>query len=139
MVEATIPEMQQAMEEGRVTARQLVEAHLVRIAMYEERVNAYRELIKDEFATQDQLEQEELSLKKAKTDLETATLDQKLYRKYKKPLDIKQKKAGLVESERGAERALNTRWNCSVVNRARTLSCATMTTPSAPKLPLPPE
>ena len=40
VVEATIPEMQRAMEEGRVTSRQLVEAHLLRIALYEERVNA---------------------------------------------------------------------------------------------------
>lgn len=40
VVEATIPEMQQAMEEGRLTSRELVEAHLVRIAMHEEEVNA---------------------------------------------------------------------------------------------------
>ncbi len=40
VVEATIPEMQRAMEEGRVTSRELVEAHLLRIALYEERVNA---------------------------------------------------------------------------------------------------
>ena len=40
VVEATIPEMQRALEEGRVTSRELVQAHLVRIAMYEERVNA---------------------------------------------------------------------------------------------------
>ena len=40
IVEATIPEMQQAMEERRMTSRQLVEAHLIRIALYEERVNA---------------------------------------------------------------------------------------------------
>jgi amidase len=39
-VEATIPEMQRAMEEGRITSRELVEAHLLRIALYEERVNA---------------------------------------------------------------------------------------------------
>jgi len=39
-VEATIPEMQQAMAEGRVTSRQIVEAHLVRLAMYDHRVNA---------------------------------------------------------------------------------------------------
>ncbi|MEX2468064.1 MAG: amidase family protein, partial [Gemmatimonadota bacterium] len=39
-VEATIPEMQQAMEEGRFTSREIVEAHLVRIAMHEDRVNA---------------------------------------------------------------------------------------------------
>ncbi len=40
VVEATIPEMQQALQEGRVTSRELVEAHLVRIALYEEEVNA---------------------------------------------------------------------------------------------------
>ena len=40
VVEATIPEMQQALAEGRVTSRELVEAYLVRIATYEERVNA---------------------------------------------------------------------------------------------------
>ena len=40
VVEATIPQMQAAMAEGRITARDLVEAHLARIAMYEERVNA---------------------------------------------------------------------------------------------------
>ena len=39
-VEATIPEMQRAMEEGRVTSRDIVEAHLVRIALFEDRVNA---------------------------------------------------------------------------------------------------
>ena len=40
VVEATIPEMQAAMAEGRTTARELVEAHLARIALYEEDVNA---------------------------------------------------------------------------------------------------
>jgi amidase len=40
VVEATIPEMQQALQEGRVTSRELVEAYLVRIAMHEEDVNA---------------------------------------------------------------------------------------------------
>jgi len=40
VVEATIPDMQQALQDGRVTSRELVEAHLVRIAMHEEEVNA---------------------------------------------------------------------------------------------------
>ena len=40
VVEATIPEMQQAMEEGRVTARELVTEYLVRIAIYNGRLNA---------------------------------------------------------------------------------------------------
>ncbi len=39
VVEATIPEMQRAMEAGRVSCRELIEAHLIRIALYEERVN----------------------------------------------------------------------------------------------------
>jgi amidase len=40
VVEATIPEMQAAMESGRLTARELVEAHLARIDRYEDRLNA---------------------------------------------------------------------------------------------------
>lgn len=40
IVEASIPEMQKAMENGQLTARQLVEKHLVRIALYEDKVNA---------------------------------------------------------------------------------------------------
>ncbi len=40
VVEATIPEMQEAMASGQLTARQLVEAHLLRVATYEEDVNA---------------------------------------------------------------------------------------------------
>ena len=40
VVEASIADMQQAMTEGRVTSRQLVEQYLQRIALYEERVNA---------------------------------------------------------------------------------------------------
>lgn len=40
VVEASIPEMQSAMAEGRVTSRDLVEQYLYRIAYYEERVNA---------------------------------------------------------------------------------------------------
>jgi amidase len=40
VVEASVAEMQQAMSDGRVTSRQLVEQYLRRIALYEERVNA---------------------------------------------------------------------------------------------------
>ena len=39
VVEASIADMQQAMAEGRVTSRQLVEQYLQRIALYEERLN----------------------------------------------------------------------------------------------------
>jgi len=40
VVEATIPEMQAAMNEGRVTSRELVTEYLLRIALYNSRLNA---------------------------------------------------------------------------------------------------
>jgi amidase len=40
VVEATIPQMQAAMTEGRITSRELVQLHLARIALYEDRLNA---------------------------------------------------------------------------------------------------
>ncbi len=40
VVEATIPEMQQALKDGRVTSRELVLQYLVRIATYEDKLNA---------------------------------------------------------------------------------------------------
>jgi len=40
VVEATIPEMRTAMEQGRVTSREIVVQSLLRIALYEERLNA---------------------------------------------------------------------------------------------------
>ncbi len=58
VVEATIPEMQRAMEEGRLTSRQLVEAHLLRIALYEERVNAAIAINANALAEADRLDQE---------------------------------------------------------------------------------
>lgn len=58
VVEASIPEMQRAMEEGRITSRELVEAHLVRIAMYEERVNAAIAINENALAEADRLDQE---------------------------------------------------------------------------------
>jgi amidase len=40
LVEATIPEMQAAMAAGRLTSRELVTQYLVRLGMYEDRLNA---------------------------------------------------------------------------------------------------
>jgi amidase len=40
VVEATIPEMRAAMEQGRVTARELVRQYLTRIAIYEDKLHA---------------------------------------------------------------------------------------------------
>ena len=40
VVEATIPEMQAALTEGTVTSRELVTQYLIRIATYEDRINA---------------------------------------------------------------------------------------------------
>lgn len=58
VVEATILGMQQAMEEGRVTSRDLVEEHLLRIAMYEDQVNAVITVNKNALAEADRLDQE---------------------------------------------------------------------------------
>ena len=58
VVEATIPEMRRAMEEGRVTSRQLVEAHLLRIALYEERINAVISVNPEALAEADRLDAE---------------------------------------------------------------------------------
>jgi amidase len=40
VVEATIPEMRAAMEQGRITARELVVLHLIRIGIYEDKLHA---------------------------------------------------------------------------------------------------
>lgn len=40
VVEATIPDMQKAMQDGRITSRQIVEQYLQRIGLYEDRLNA---------------------------------------------------------------------------------------------------
>ena len=40
VVEATIPDMQKAMTEGRISSRGLVEQYLARIALYEDKLNA---------------------------------------------------------------------------------------------------
>ena len=58
VVEATILEMQRAVEEGRVTSRELVEAHLLRIALYEERVNATIAVNANALAEADRLDAE---------------------------------------------------------------------------------
>jgi amidase len=58
VTEASIQEMQQAMAEGRTTARELVEAHLLRIALYEERVNAVIAVNPDALAEADRLDRE---------------------------------------------------------------------------------
>jgi amidase len=58
LVEATIPQMQQAMEEGRLTSRQLVEMYLQRIAMYEDKINATITVNPNALAEADRLDQE---------------------------------------------------------------------------------
>jgi amidase len=58
VVEATIPEMQRAMEEGRLTSRQLVTLYLTRMAMYEDRINAVLYVNPNALAEADRLDQE---------------------------------------------------------------------------------
>lgn len=58
VLEASIPEMQQAMESGQVTSRELVEQYLIRIALYEERVNAVIAINPNALADADRLDAE---------------------------------------------------------------------------------
>jgi amidase len=58
VVEASIPDMQRALEEGRVTSRQLVEQYLQRIALYEERLNATLAVNPNALADADRLDEE---------------------------------------------------------------------------------
>src|SRR5262245_13928649 len=58
VVEATIPDMQKAMAEKRLTSRELVTQYLVRIAMYEDRVNATLAVNPHALEEADQLDRE---------------------------------------------------------------------------------
>jgi amidase len=58
VVEATIPDMQKAMADKRLTSRELVTQYLVRIAMYEDRVNATVAVNPHALAEADQLDRE---------------------------------------------------------------------------------
>jgi amidase len=58
IVEATIPEMQKAMAEKRLTSRELVTQYLVRIAIYEDRLNAVLAVNSHALDEADQLDRE---------------------------------------------------------------------------------
>jgi amidase len=58
VVEATIPEMQKAMQEGRTSSRQMVEQYLVRIALYNDKLNAVITVNPKALEEADRLDQE---------------------------------------------------------------------------------
>src|SRR5688572_28685221 len=58
VVEATIPDMQKAMREGRTSSRQMVEQYLQRIALYEEKLNAVMAVNPKALEEADRLDQE---------------------------------------------------------------------------------
>ena len=58
VVEASIPELQARMESGELTSRELVTAYLVRIALYEERLNAAVAINENALAEADALDAE---------------------------------------------------------------------------------
>jgi len=58
VVEASIPEMQKAMAEGRTTSREIVTQYLVRIGMYEDKLNAAVAINANALAQADALDQE---------------------------------------------------------------------------------
>jgi amidase len=61
IVEATIPDLQRALTEGRTTSRQLVALYLERIATYEDRLNAVVTINPAAFAEADRLDEERLA------------------------------------------------------------------------------
>ena len=58
VVEASIPELQAAMDSGELTSRQLVTEYLIRIALYEERLNAAVSTNSNALAEADELDAE---------------------------------------------------------------------------------
>jgi amidase len=58
VVEASILDMQKALEDGRVTSRQLVEQYLQRIALYEDKLNAVMTVNANALAEADRLDAE---------------------------------------------------------------------------------
>ncbi len=61
LVEASIPDLQALMEGGELTSRELVSAYLVRIALYEERLNAAVAINENALAEADELRRALLS------------------------------------------------------------------------------
>src|SRR5262245_7956005 len=61
VVEATIPDMQKAMQEGRITSRQIVEQYLQRIALYNDKINAVITVNPKALDEADRLDQERKS------------------------------------------------------------------------------
>src|ERR1044072_8768468 len=58
VVEATVPEMQKAMQEGRTSSRHLVEQYLQRIALYNDKINAVITVNPKALEEADRLDQE---------------------------------------------------------------------------------
>src|SRR5579864_1286765 len=58
VVEATIPEMRTAMEQKRITSHQLVALHLVRLALYEDKLHAAIIVNRNSLEEADELDRE---------------------------------------------------------------------------------
>jgi amidase len=58
VVEATIPELRKAMQQKRVTSRQIVTQYLIRIAMYDDRLHATINVNRDALREADELDRE---------------------------------------------------------------------------------
>ena len=66
VVEATIPQMRAALEEGRVTSRELVLQYLTRIATYEDKLHAAMVVNRDALKQAEAMDQERARNRKAK-------------------------------------------------------------------------
>lgn len=70
-----------------------------------DRLDAYEQLRKEDFVTQNELEQAQIQHRQAENELESAKLSLQLYEQYEQPIDRKKKEADVAEAERGLERA----------------------------------
>ena len=70
-----------------------------------DKVAAYEELRKEDFVTENDLQEARLRLRKAENDLETARIDLKSFVEYTRPLDLEKKQAAVTEAERGLAQA----------------------------------
>lgn len=70
-----------------------------------ERLQAYEQLRKEDFVSENELVQARIQHRQAENDLESAKLSLRLYEEYERPIDDRKKRADLAEAERGLERA----------------------------------
>ena len=82
-----------------------IDEQKVAVERARDRLDANRQLRKEDFVTENDVKDAEINFRKAENSLQTAQQNLSNYEKYQHPMELKAKKAGVVEAERGLERA----------------------------------